>query len=210
MANTVKLKRSSVAGKIPLTTDLEFGEIALNTADGNLFFKKATNDNSGYIVTVVNLNSAQTLQNKTLNNSRITGMLYDKNNSEGSDGQVLKSTSNGVQWGDMSGGSLASLTDVSLTAPTANQVLTYTGSAWINSDPNVVVASAVFATNAQTDMGYVTDLVIGIHEDLGFITDIAIQIYNMGQLKIDGIVSLSNIDQSVKADYIAYSIIFGF
>jgi hypothetical protein len=32
----------------------------------------------------------------------------------------------------------------------------------------------------------------------------------MGTLVVDGIVSLNNIDQSIKADYIAYSIIFGF
>jgi len=40
MANLVKLKRSAVAGKIPLTTDLELGELALNTYDGKLYTKK--------------------------------------------------------------------------------------------------------------------------------------------------------------------------
>ena len=37
MANTVKLKRSAVSGKIPLTSDLSLGELALNTYDGKLF-----------------------------------------------------------------------------------------------------------------------------------------------------------------------------
>ena len=40
MANTVKLKRSSVSGKVPLTTDLELGELAVNTFDGKLYLKK--------------------------------------------------------------------------------------------------------------------------------------------------------------------------
>lgn len=40
MANTVKIKRSAVASKIPLTTDLELGELAINTFDGKLFTKK--------------------------------------------------------------------------------------------------------------------------------------------------------------------------
>lgn len=40
MANTVKLKRSAVAGKVPTTTDLELGELALNTYDGKLYTKK--------------------------------------------------------------------------------------------------------------------------------------------------------------------------
>lgn len=40
MANTFKLKRSSVQGKIPTTGDLQLGELALNTYDGKLYTKK--------------------------------------------------------------------------------------------------------------------------------------------------------------------------
>jgi len=40
MANTVKLKRSAVQGRVPSTSDLALGEIALNTYDGKLFIKK--------------------------------------------------------------------------------------------------------------------------------------------------------------------------
>jgi hypothetical protein len=40
MANVVKIKQSAVASKVPLTTDLEFGELAINTNDGKLFLKK--------------------------------------------------------------------------------------------------------------------------------------------------------------------------
>ena len=40
MANRVKLKRSAVASKVPLTTDLELGELAVNTFDGKLYTKK--------------------------------------------------------------------------------------------------------------------------------------------------------------------------
>ena len=36
----IKLKRSATAGKIPLTTDLDLGEIAINTYDGKLYIKK--------------------------------------------------------------------------------------------------------------------------------------------------------------------------
>jgi len=36
----LKLKRSAVASKVPLTTDLELGELAINTYDGKLFIKK--------------------------------------------------------------------------------------------------------------------------------------------------------------------------
>lgn len=40
MANKLQLKRSAVPGKIPATTDLDLGEIAINTYDGRVFIKK--------------------------------------------------------------------------------------------------------------------------------------------------------------------------
>ena len=40
-ANVVKFKRSAVASKIPQTTDLNLGEIALNTYDGRVYLKKS-------------------------------------------------------------------------------------------------------------------------------------------------------------------------
>ena len=36
----VKFKRSSESGKVPLTSDLEFGEIAINYEDGLIYYKK--------------------------------------------------------------------------------------------------------------------------------------------------------------------------
>lgn len=43
MANKIILKKSSVASKVPLTTDLVYGELALNYADGKLYYKTASN-----------------------------------------------------------------------------------------------------------------------------------------------------------------------
>ena len=39
MANTIQLKRSSSAGAVPAANDLAEGELALNTADGEVFLK---------------------------------------------------------------------------------------------------------------------------------------------------------------------------
>lgn len=50
MPNTIRLKRSSLAGKVPATTDLALGEIAVNTTDGKLFLKKS--DGGEFIVEV--------------------------------------------------------------------------------------------------------------------------------------------------------------
>jgi len=40
MTNAILLKRSSTQSKVPLTSDLQLGEIALNTYDGKAYFKK--------------------------------------------------------------------------------------------------------------------------------------------------------------------------
>jgi hypothetical protein len=209
MANTVVLKRSAVTGRNPTTGDLALGELALNTYDGNLFFKKDSGTAS--IVTVATLAGTQTLSNKTLASPVITGTLtVGTTPSTGTNGQLLASTGSGLQWVTRDVSTLDSLTDVTISSATAGQVLTWTGSAWINADNDATITSAVFATNAQSDLGSVNDGVVSATENLGAITDVAAQIYDMGRLALDGIVSLNNIDQSVKADYIGYSIIFGF
>lgn len=57
MANVLKIKRSSVAGKLPLTTDLQLGELAINTTDGRLFTKKNVSA-TDYIVEFLSTDSA--------------------------------------------------------------------------------------------------------------------------------------------------------
>jgi hypothetical protein len=208
MANTVVLKRSAVTGRNPTTGDLALGELALNTYDGNLFFKKDSGTAS--IVTVATLAGTQTLTNKTLQAAVLTGTLT-AGGGVGTSGQVLASTGTGVQWVTKDVSTLDSLTDVVISSPASDQVLKYNGSVWVNAESDQAVASAVFAANAESDLGLVTDLIITLTEDLGLVTDVPAEyIYNMGSLVVDGIVSLSNLDQSVKADYISYAIIFGF
>jgi hypothetical protein len=43
MSNKVLLKKSSVPSKVPTTSDLDYGELALNYADGKLYYKTANN-----------------------------------------------------------------------------------------------------------------------------------------------------------------------
>lgn len=40
MAQLIKLKRSAVAGRVPTTSDLELGEVGMNTYDGALYMKR--------------------------------------------------------------------------------------------------------------------------------------------------------------------------
>ena len=62
MANTIKIKRSAVAGKVPAVGDLELGELAINTFDGKLFLKKNVSGNETIVdVTTGGLDSTSLL-----------------------------------------------------------------------------------------------------------------------------------------------------
>lgn len=54
MANKVQVKRSAVAGKVPATTDIDLGELAINTYDGKLYLKK----NVGGVETIVDVTAS--------------------------------------------------------------------------------------------------------------------------------------------------------
>jgi hypothetical protein len=116
MAQTIKLKRSSVAGNIPGSSDLALGEIAVNTADGALYIKKGDN-------TIVAVGDNDILHIDTSNgrvgvgttspsadltvSGTIANDAFTIPNSIGSSGQVLKAPSSGttLTWADESGSS---------------------------------------------------------------------------------------------------------
>ena len=65
MAQIVKLKRTAVTGRIPTTSNLELGELAMNTYDGRIFFEKS--------------GSSESIQEILTTNSHpyaVTGSLY--------------------------------------------------------------------------------------------------------------------------------------
>ncbi len=43
MSNKIILKKSSVVNKVPTAQDLEYGEVAINYADGKLYYKDSNN-----------------------------------------------------------------------------------------------------------------------------------------------------------------------
>ena len=56
MAQTIKLKRSGTSGAVPTTSQLELGEVAINTYDGKMYIKK----NVGGTETIVEIGSGAT------------------------------------------------------------------------------------------------------------------------------------------------------
>jgi len=103
-ANVVKLKRSAVAGKIPATTDLNLGELALNTYDGRVYLKKS----------VSNVETVVTLEQLPAN---LRGYTFPA--TRGDAGQVLVTGGNGtLTWENVSGGSGGSAFSVNYVAQT--------------------------------------------------------------------------------------------
>lgn len=89
MASTIKIKRSSVAGKIPLIADFAAGEIAINTKDKKLYSSNGT--------AVFEIGSQ--LKNLTVSgNASITALKAE--GSLGISGQVLKTTGSYVYWAE--------------------------------------------------------------------------------------------------------------
>lgn len=73
---TIKLKRSSVPGKIPGTEQLNLGEVAINTHDGKMFFKRDANG----AISIVELGNKDSAEN----------VLYvSKSGSDDNDGSTL-------------------------------------------------------------------------------------------------------------------------
>jgi hypothetical protein len=69
MSNKIVLKKSSVVAKVPLTTDIDYGELAINYADGKLYYKTS----APAIDYIPSATATATLTNKTLTSPTING-----------------------------------------------------------------------------------------------------------------------------------------
>ena len=100
MASVVKIKRSSVQGKAPTISDLQAGELALNTRDGKLF----SSDGSNIFEIGANVNSLSVgTGGFSIANSTITFPTSD-----GPSGYFLKTNGSGTLSWDTAAGALGS------------------------------------------------------------------------------------------------------
>jgi len=60
MSTSIKLKKSSITGRIPSTSDLDYGELAINYADGILYFKNSSNQVSSINARALGVDSTAT------------------------------------------------------------------------------------------------------------------------------------------------------
>jgi hypothetical protein len=112
MASVVKIKRSSVQGKAPTTSDIQTGELALNTRDGKLF----STDGSSVFEVGANLSSLSVSSNNGIKfyesdgtsyvqltgpSSLTTNITLTLPNSDGTADQILRTDGAGnLSWVD--------------------------------------------------------------------------------------------------------------
>jgi len=156
MATKIIIKKNSTSGAVPLSGDLDQGEVAVNLADRKIY----TKDNSNAIVTLGGA-YVDTVAPATPAEG---DLWYD------TAGNVLN-TYNGSAWVSAGGSTIASLTDVTVTAVASGEVLKWNGSAWINNtlvEAGIAsIASVPTNTNELTNgAGFITDITGGSLSDL--------------------------------------------
>ena len=105
MANIVLIKRSTTADAVPLVGDLTAGELAINTTDGNLFYK-----NNAGSVTVIASNKFVTVTGNVTGGNLLTSGLISATGNITSVGNVaggnilgVNFRATGIFYGDGSG-----------------------------------------------------------------------------------------------------------
>jgi hypothetical protein len=89
MASKIKLKKSSVPSKIPATGDLDYGELAINYADGKLYYKNASNVISTFGDSTNTTQVITEVVNQTAN-TEVDNVLYvAKSGSDSNNGKSL-------------------------------------------------------------------------------------------------------------------------
>jgi len=134
MATKIILKKSSTVGAIPLSTDLELGEVALNLADRKLY----TKDNSNNVVQV-----GHPYVGTTAPTSPAEGDLwYDSAN------DALMSY-DGTAWQSAGYQNFSELEDVTITNVAAGEIIKWDGSAFVNN--TLAEADIQAASNTTAD-----------------------------------------------------------
>jgi len=90
MASIVQLKRSALTGKVPGTGSLNLGELALNTYDGKIFFRRSgSTDTVQEIITTNVLNTGSVTITGTLTAGSIVGSISASNGVVSGSSQII-------------------------------------------------------------------------------------------------------------------------
>ena len=168
MAQIIKLRRSSVSGQKPTNSNLELGELAINTTDGKVFLAKsgssqsveelistnASNTGSINLSGSINLNGNQIISGtlsltRGLNASSLTGSINYENLTNvptlvSGSSQISYSGLTEIPLGIVSGSSQINIADTTgYSTLTASYVLNAVSSSFAQNSENAITASYV-------------------------------------------------------------------
>jgi len=90
MAQIVQLKRSALSGKVPGTGSLNLGELALNTYDGKIFFRRSgSTDTVQEVITTNVINTGSVTITGTLTAGSIIGSISASNGVVSGSSQII-------------------------------------------------------------------------------------------------------------------------
>lgn len=90
MASIVQLKRSALSGKVPGTGSLNLGELALNTYDGKIFFRRSgSTDTVQEVITTNTINTGSVTITGTLTVGSIVGAISASNGIISGSSQII-------------------------------------------------------------------------------------------------------------------------
>lgn len=165
MTSKIILKKSSVASKVPVVGDLEFGELALNYTDGKLWYKTATN-------TIAQLNAG----GSTFTGGTVSGATFitDSTSSTTSGTGALKVTGGvGIVENLNVGGLINKLT---ITPPTTSATLTIFDGKTISFPQSLAfpsttgTTSSTLTTNGSGALSWVDQTISSIFKPIDFNT----------------------------------------
>ena len=140
MSTLIKLKRSAVAGRVPTTSNLELGELAINTADGKIYIKQDVGGTESIVEFSADPNDLLTLI-KTVDGA---GSGLDADLLDGiSSAQFLRSDQD-----DTMAGSLIVTGDLTVSGNT-----TYVNTETIQLADNIITLNANHTGSATQDAG---------------------------------------------------------
>jgi len=170
MANTIKLKNSGTSSNTP--SSLEHGELAINYADGKLYYKNGSN---AIVEFTSSVNLAGTVYNQTIGDGTNTSYVINHNFGSRDVSVTIREasspdTSTGATyiyynsaWVELGGGTMSPYQATSSTRPSSpwtgqtiyetdtSRGLTYNGTAWVTTTP---VSSTVLTLENTTSTSY--------------------------------------------------------
>jgi len=179
MASTIQLKRSALSGKVPNTGSLNLGELALNTYDGKIFFRRSgSTDSVQEVITTNTTNTGSVTITGTLTAASIVGSISASNGVVSGSSQVISiltslnaftasENTKSTTLGALTGSLATTGSNTFVGAQTFNSDITVLGAVNARQFNIGIISSSILYTSGSNKFGDTTD---DIHQFTGSVS----------------------------------------